>query len=200
MHQFDRVAVNEFLKRTRESVEPRQELAGPDGSRLVLERNPAPGVLQQMTEVRADGSLHDHTRSYAPTAEPPAGYPADFPFLPPRSVAIAFLPAGAGLALTWETDSSPTAVAAEVMQACLAGGWRPAEPADTGLRQAMLSSAMTVVRGTVGFEFGVQQLVRGDRQRIIQVSGRAGGKGMVNLMDTPLASGGARMPIVAPDA
>ena len=177
MQQFDKGELTAFLVRASRGTEPRQELTAPDGSRLVVERDPQPGMLERISMIRPDGTTRELTRRYAPADHPPAGYPAAMPFVAGRAVAVtSFDEHGQASAVTWEDVVDPAALAAEIVRESVADGWSEPVVVDVGDLARLASRS-------IGAELRV--LVRGERQRMVQACGRTGAAGTVAVADMP---------------
>ena len=185
MRQFDHAAAQAFLRDAIASGDLRRELAAADGSRLVFERAPAPGVAETLTEVAPDGTAHVHSRTFAAAASPRAGYPVGAPFLPGWEVSV-FDPGGDGnYVLAWEGVDDPAGVTATLVRESVAQGWTEPEPAAGALGRAAIGVLGAAVRATTGASFTVRRLLRDGRQRLITAGGRGSGRTFVTLGETP---------------
>lgn len=181
---FDREALVRFQRETEASTASRLDLVATDGRRLVHERAPAPGVVSRLTVHAADGTGRPVVTEWAPSAERPAGYPASLPFVPGRAVGVSVLGSDDDVAVSWEDVADPAALAAELHRACLADGWRAVAP-EGAARRALVALAHGFLRHVLHTEFVMHALVRGERQRVLQASGRDGRAGVVTLGEMP---------------
>lgn len=181
---FDREALARFQRDTEASPAPRLELAAADGRRLVHERAPAPGVVSRLTVHAADGTARPAITEWAPSDERPADYPASLPFVPGRAVGVSVLGGADDVVASWEDVADPAALADELRRACLADGWRVVAP-EGAARRALGALAHGFLRHVLHTELAVHALVRGERQRMLQATGRTGHPGSVTLGEMP---------------
>lgn len=81
------------------------ELQDDSGRRILVERDPEPGIAIRLTRHGAEDTSHWQALRVRPVEQRPASYPTSLPFLPTRSAAI--VSSSGGTTATWRLVEAP---------------------------------------------------------------------------------------------